>query len=73
MEAPTPEQARATRNVLLAVEGGHHQFSGCFAPAAEDFFARNGLLYESIPELVQITDRIVAAQPLIAQIADDPT
>ena len=40
---------------------------------ADDFFTRNGLLYESIPELQRITDRVAAAQPLMAYIATDPT
>ena len=74
VEAPTPEQARATtQRLAMRLKADTTNFQDVFAPTAEDFFARNGLLYESIPELVQITDRIVAAQPLIAQIADDPT
>jgi hopanoid biosynthesis associated RND transporter like protein HpnN len=74
VEAPTPEQARTTAQRLTErLKTDITNFQDIYAPTAEDFFVRNGLLYESIPELAQITDRIAAAQPLIAHIARDPT
>ncbi|WON75044.1 MMPL family transporter [Nitrosospira sp. Is2] len=74
VEAPTPEQARTTAQRLTErLKTDTTNFHDIYAPTAEDFFVRNGLLYESIPELAQITDRIAAAQPLIAHIARDPT
>jgi hopanoid biosynthesis associated RND transporter like protein HpnN len=74
VEAPTPEQARAAAQRLAErLKTDTANFHDIYAPAADDFFVRNGLLYESIPELAQITDRIAAAQPLIAHIAHDPT
>jgi uncharacterized protein len=74
VEAPTPEQARTTAQRLAErLKTDTTNFHDIYAPTADDFFVRNGLLYESIPELAQITDRIAAAQPLIAHIARDPT
>ena len=74
VEAPTPEQARAAAQRLAErLKTDATNFHDIYAPTADDFFVRNGLLYESIPELAQITDRIAAAQPLIAHIARDPT
>ena len=74
VEAPTPEQARAAAQRLAErLKTDATNFHDIYAPTADDFFVRNGLLYESMPELAQITDRIAAAQPLIAHIARDPT
>ena len=74
VEAPTPEQARTTAQRLAErLKTDTTNFHDIYAPTADDFFVRGGLLYESIPELAQITDRIAAAQPLIAHIARDPT
>lgn len=74
LDAPTPEQAHSAAGRLaeeLKKDSTH--FHDVYAPNADDFFTRNGLLYESIPELQRITDRVAAAQPLMAYIATDPT
>lgn len=74
LEAPTPEQARsATERLAARLKKDTVNFHDVYPPNADDFFVRNGLLYESIPELEQITDRLAAAQPLIAHIARDPS
>jgi hopanoid biosynthesis associated RND transporter like protein HpnN len=74
LSAPTPEQAYFTTNQLVALlKKDKNNFLDVYAPSVEDFFGRNGLLYEDIPQLEHTTDQIVKAQPLIAQITGDPT
>lgn len=74
LEAPTPEQAQTvTARLAKRLKEDTTNFYDVYAPNVGDFFARNGLLYESIPELERITDRLAAAQPLMAHIAGDPT
>lgn len=74
LEAPTPEQAHvAAKRLSARLKKDTANFQDVYAPTVDDFLIRNGLLYEDIPELEQITDRLAAAQPLIAQIAQDPS
>jgi hopanoid biosynthesis associated RND transporter like protein HpnN len=47
-------------------------FPSVFLAGDGEFFARNGLLYLSVDELEALSDRLVAAQPLIGQIALRP-
>jgi hypothetical protein len=47
-------------------------FPSVFLAGDGDFFARNGLLYLSVDELESLSDTLVAAQPLIGQIATRP-
>ena len=74
LDAPTPEQAYAfTARLAARLSEDHENFHNVYSPNVDDFFSRNGLLYESIPELELITDRLAAAQPLMALIAEEPT
>lgn len=74
LSAPTPEQAYSSASRLVALlQQDKKNFSDVYAPGVEDFFGRNGLLYEDIPQLEHITDHLAQAQPLIAQIARNPT
>lgn len=74
LEAPTPEQAQiATKRLVTRLKQDTLNFHDIYPPKVDDFFSRNALLYESIPELERITDRLAAAQPLIAHIARDPS
>ncbi len=47
------------------------EFTGVYAPGGDAFFQRNGLLFLDPPQLQQLADRIAAAQPLIASLAQD--
>ncbi len=47
------------------------EFAGVYAPGGDAFFQRNGLLFLEPPQLQQLADRIAAAQPLIASLAQD--
>ncbi|MEI8384988.1 MAG: MMPL family transporter [Nitrosomonadaceae bacterium] len=74
VEAPTPEQAHtATKRLAEHLKKDTVNIKDVHLPSGDIFFERNGLLYESLPELGRITDRLAAAQPLIAQIVGDPT
>ncbi|ABB75847.1 hypothetical protein SAMN05216403_10552 [Nitrosospira multiformis ATCC 25196] len=74
LEAPTPEQVhQATERLAAQLKKDTLNFEDIYPPTAGDFFTRNGLLYESVAELQHITDRVAAAQPLMAHIAGNPT
>lgn len=46
-------------------------FRTVFYPAADPFFRKNGLLYSDAEELAEMSDRIAAAQGLLARLAAD--
>ncbi len=48
-------------------------FTGVYAPGGGEFFEREGLLYLDTPQLEQLSERLSAAQPLIARLAADPS
>jgi len=74
LSASTPEQVySAADHLATLLRKDNKNFSSVYAPGVEDFFGRNGLLYEDIPQLERITDHLAEAQPLIAQISHDPT
>src|SRR4051795_405136 len=74
LQGPTPEQAQvAARRLATRLKEDEFNFYDVYAPGVDDFFARNALLYESVPELEGLTDRLAAAQPLIAHIAREPS
>lgn len=56
---------------MLAADTRH--FKTVTRPDGGEFFRRNGLLFLSAEELTAVSDRIVAAQPLIGSLAADPT
>lgn len=73
LDAPTPEQARlATERLAKRLTEDSTNFYDVYSPRVNDFSARNGLLYQSIPDLERITDSLAAAQPLITRITRDP-
>lgn len=74
LEAPTPEQAQAaTKHLVTRLKQDPINFLDVYPPSVDDFFSRNALLYENVPELERIADRLAAAQPLMARIASDPS
>lgn len=74
LDAPTPEQARLmTERLSIRLKEDTGDFYDIYSPNVDDFSTRNGLLYQSLPELERITDSLAAAQPLIAHIVRDPT
>lgn len=73
VDAPTPEQAHiAAKRLDDYLQHDDAHFYEASYLSGDAFFERNGLLYKTIPELEKITDRLAAAQPLIARLADNP-
>jgi hopanoid biosynthesis associated RND transporter like protein HpnN len=71
-DAPAVADEAADRlAACLAADTSH--FKTVARPGGGEFFRRNGLLFLSIEELTAVSDRIVAAQPLIGSLAADPT
>ena len=74
LDASTPEQVRLSAEQLAKrLQADVQNFYDVYSPRVDDFTARNGLLYQSIPDLERITDSLAAAQPLITRITRDPT
>lgn len=48
-------------------------FIEVYRPGGGDFFARNGLMYLDSDELGDLTDRLADAQPLMTELARDPS
>ncbi len=44
-----------------------------YRPEGDPFFHRNGLLYLDADELMTVTDRLADAQPLLSDLAEDPS
>lgn len=73
VEAPTPEQAHAAAKQLSEYlhNDGAHFYEASYL-SGDAFFEQNGLLYKDVAELEKITDRLAAAQPLIARLSENP-
>lgn len=73
IDAPTPEDASAAAEALAEALGGPDQpFRDIYRPGSEPIFAEAGLLYLDLETLYGISDRIVAAQPLLSLLAERP-
>lgn len=74
LDGPTPEQVHtATKHLTTRLKKDTTNFHDVHYEGGEHFLEKNGLLYKSIPELNQITDRLAAAQPLVNRISDNPS
>ncbi|MGH8505559.1 MAG: MMPL family transporter [Stenotrophobium sp.] len=74
IDGDTPELADdAMRRLLGKLRSRPDLYPGIFAPEAEPFFRRNGLLYQSDKELLQTADQLQQAQPFLGTLAQDPT
>ena len=74
IDGPTPEQADdAARQLADRLAANTQVFANVRAPGVLPFFRQNGLLYLEIEELEDVADGIIAAEPLLASLAADPT
>ena len=73
VEGATPErveEAAAALAKALRADGEH--FAAVEYQAGDPFFAAHGLLYLEVNKLADLTDRLAAAQPLLAVLAEAP-
>jgi hopanoid biosynthesis associated RND transporter like protein HpnN len=74
IEGDSPAVAhRAAGSLADRLGGDRERFANVFAPGGGAFFDRNGLLYLRVEELELLAERLVWAQPFLAELAQDPS
>jgi hypothetical protein len=74
IDAPTPEDATlAAERLGAALAADEAHFREVYTPGSEPIFSQAGMLYLSLETLYDLSDRLVAAQPLLGILARDPT
>jgi hopanoid biosynthesis associated RND transporter like protein HpnN len=74
VRAPTPEFAEQATNALAQqLVKNQDLFRAVTQPDSGEFFERNGLLFQPLPDVEKSTAGLVQAQPLIRVLAGDPS
>ena len=74
VDGKTPELAAGSAAKLAAALGEDKKnFSSIVRPDANDYFARQGLLFGSVDDVRATTSKLIAAQPLLGALAYDPS
>jgi hypothetical protein len=74
IEGSPPEQVQSAASALAAaLRADHEHFTAVDYAPGLPFFAKHGLLYLDVDTLGALTERLAAAQPLLAALAEDPT
>lgn len=74
VDGATPEQAERAASILVErLRGKPDSFLSVERPAEELFFRRNALLFLPEPELQDLAERLIRAQPLLGGLAADPS
>jgi hopanoid biosynthesis associated RND transporter like protein HpnN len=74
VEAPTPElTSQATTALFDKLSGNKELFQTISQPGGGEFFRRNGLLFLPVAETEKVAGQLKQAEPLIAQLATDPS
>ncbi len=74
INADTPEQVRrAAEQLTPALDDQRQHFHRAYLPGEDRFFERHGLLYGSVDEVYDFADHMAAVQPVLAELALDPT
>jgi hopanoid biosynthesis associated RND transporter like protein HpnN len=74
IEGAAPEQVEQAATALAAaLKADDEHFAAVEYIEGEPFFATHGLLYLELDELAALSDRLAAAQPLLAALAADPS
>jgi uncharacterized protein len=73
IEGPLPERVDQAARALADELRANEHFTAVDYPPGDAFFAQNGLLYLPVDQLVALTDRLAAAQPLLGALAADPS
>ena len=74
VDGETPELATAASNRLAAaLSADRHHFQVVKQPDGSEFLAREGLMFASLAEVKETTQRLIDAEPLLAPLAADPS
>lgn len=74
IDGKTPELAEgAAARLAAALAEDSENFIAVRRAGGEEFFARNGLLFASVEEVRDTTERLIEAQPLLGGLAADPS
>jgi uncharacterized protein len=74
VDAPTPELATEAASALAErLRNNKESFDSVAQPGGGEFFRKNGLLFLPAEETAKIADQLTQAEPLIAQLATDPS
>ena len=73
IDGETPEAAELGARALAATLARDPHVRTLRRPDASPFFASNGLLFASLPEVRDVTARLIAAQPFLGPLAADPS
>ena len=74
VDAPTPELAtQATSALADRLRNNKESFDSIAQPGGGEFFRKNGLLFPPVEETEKIAGQLTQAEPLIAQLATDPS
>ncbi|MDT8428734.1 MAG: MMPL family transporter [Pseudomonadales bacterium] len=73
LEGPIPEYVDQAQGLLAQrLQAYPETYGTVLAVEASDFFLRNGLLFLSEEELLDLGDRLAGMQPVIARLSDQP-
>ena len=74
VDGPTPELAsEATTALVERLQNNKELFQSVAQPGGGPFFRKNGLLFLPIEETEKIAGQLTQAEPLISQLATDPS
>jgi hopanoid biosynthesis associated RND transporter like protein HpnN len=74
VDAPTPELASQAATVLVdRLSQNKDLILNISQPGGGEFFRRNGLLFLPVEETEKVAKQLTQAEPLVAQLATDPT
>jgi hopanoid biosynthesis associated RND transporter like protein HpnN len=74
INADTPEQVRrAAEQLTPALDAQKQHFHRAYLPGEDRFFERHGLLYGSVDDVYDFADHMATVQPVLAELALDPT
>ena len=74
VDGVTPELAEGAASQLASkLSGRPDLFRNVYRPDADPFFQRNGLLFETMPNVRTTLDQLIRAQPFLGPLASDPS
>ncbi|MCY4311316.1 MAG: MMPL family transporter [Rhodospirillaceae bacterium] len=62
----------AARRLAISLQQDTNLFRSVFFPQGDRFFRRNGLLYLSLEDLEDLSDRLIEAQPILGLFVSEP-